>query len=462
MLCGACSTTPGLTLSATPNPLTGDGVTTATVTALVNEGGSPSQGAVVHFKSTLGSFAGAPAGTPRLVDVPTDDTGSAIATLTAPRQGFGTLQITASVSLQGAEPSQTVSLPLVPAGGPAASIDFSCTNQNIGGFVHNRQTDIHVLCRATARDQNGHNISNASVQTLSEAGTLAWLQDDQGVQEFVYTVRPDEPPPLDVPPLGPDGKPQLACPSSCNNNPFDPSCQGEPCWIDVTGITHNPRDGVATLLAAVPGVKGFDNVGEPYVDRDDSGVWKPGDPYIDYNGNGKYDPPDGQLKDHMQWKVYRMIWSGQSTIPVAGGGIGHDSFLSFTTSNKTSGTVTGTFFDSNLNSLAADGQSAADGIAFSAQCSGDGTITFAAPTVVMDQANPGISFAADTGKISAPGQRSTYTRNNQYQDGYSFTGTTGQTCTFSASPQRAYDPGAPGFPAQGTNPDATSVAGESF
>lgn len=52
------------------------------------------------------------------------------------------------------------------------------------------QTDIHVLCRATALDAAGHVIPNASVQTLAEAGRLDWLRDSGGVQEFVYTVRP--------------------------------------------------------------------------------------------------------------------------------------------------------------------------------------------------------------------------------------------------------------------------------
>jgi len=72
------------------------------------------------------------------------------------------------------------------------------------------------------------------------------------VQQFVYSVRPDEKGPQDVAPLDASGNPQANCPAGCVNDAFGSSCAGEPCWVDATGITHNPRDGVATLVAAVP------------------------------------------------------------------------------------------------------------------------------------------------------------------------------------------------------------------
>src|SRR5262249_27024116 len=157
---------------------------------------------------------------------------------------------------QGKEPNATFALPLAPSGGFAAAISFTCTTHNVGAFVFNRQQDIHMLCRATALDATNKAISHASVQTLSEAGSLGWLDDSSGVQEFVYTVRPDDVPPKDVMPCDPAStgacKEQDTCPTSCNGNPFGSACTGEPCWIDTTGITHNPRDGVATLIAAVP------------------------------------------------------------------------------------------------------------------------------------------------------------------------------------------------------------------
>src|SRR5438105_2494179 len=287
LACVACSTTPAITLSATPNPLPGDGLTKATVTAVVTEGGSPSQSATVHFKTSLGVFDGA-GGTGQIIDATTDDQGRTIATFAAPRQGFGSITVSASVSLQGVEPSASVAIPLAAGGGMASSISFTCATHNIGALVFNRQTDVHMLCRATAVDASNRPIKNASVQTLSEAGSLDWLDDSNGVQEFVYTVRPDDKPPRDVMPLGPDRREQDACPTACNLDPFGGSCQGEPCWTDATGVTHNPRDGVVALVAAAP-AHGYDDQGEPYADLNDNGAWDPGEPFIDYDGNGKWD-----------------------------------------------------------------------------------------------------------------------------------------------------------------------------
>ena len=106
---------------ATPNPLAGDGKTILTVTASPTEGGGATPGATVHFKTSLGSRDNA-TGTGDQIDVQSDGSGKAIATLSAPRQGWGTIQITTSLSLQGKEPSATVAVPLVPAGGPASSL----------------------------------------------------------------------------------------------------------------------------------------------------------------------------------------------------------------------------------------------------------------------------------------------------------------------------------------------------
>jgi hypothetical protein len=222
LACVACSTTPAIKLVATPNPVPGDGLTKITVTATATEGGSPSTGATVHFKTTLGVFDNA-TGDGTVIDQTTDDQGNAVVTMAAPRQGFGTISFTASVSLQGKEPSATISLPLTPSGGPSGSISFTCTSHNVGALVFNRQSDIHMLCRATALDSSNHVVPHASVQTLSEAGSLQWLDDSNGVQEFVYTVRPDDAPPKDVMPCDPTGvgacKEQDTCPTSCNGNP---------------------------------------------------------------------------------------------------------------------------------------------------------------------------------------------------------------------------------------------------
>ncbi|HUJ28803.1 MAG TPA: hypothetical protein VLW85_22435 [Myxococcales bacterium] len=454
LACVACSTTPAITLVATPNPVPGDGVTKITITAVATEGGSPSSGATVHFKTSLGAFDGA-TGDGSVIDQTADDQGQAIVTMSAPRQGFGTIDLTASFSSQGSEPTATFSLPLTPSGGSAASISFTCTSHNVGALVFNRQTDIHMLCRATAFDASNHVIAHASVQTLSEAGSLDWLDDSTGVQEFVYTVRPDDKPPKDVMPCDTattivNGrgycKEQDTCPTGCNANPFDTNgCAGEPCYLDTSGITHNPRDGVATLVAAVPGVKGFDDQGEPFVDMNDNGVRDADEPFIDYNGNGKYDGPDGTLKDRMAWKEFRVIWSGAANIPPSTGGNTHSSYIVQNQNNNVN--LTAVFVDLNLNALAADGAAGTDGYNWEADnCTGgaaDGTPSPAG--TAMDQVDPGIAFQADTGEISAPNQRTTYSASSTATAMVSQTSMVGQTCTVTVTPSRCNDPGAPGY-----------------
>lgn len=468
-LCAACSTTPAITVVATPNPIKGDGVTPITVTAQPTEGGSPVDTTVNFTLEVLGGIPGAPTyaawdsadpGTPTVVQIPATN-GVATATLKAPRQGFGQIKFTASFSSQGKEPSSSVTVPLTPSGGPATAITFTCEHQNIGALVQGRNTTIHTLCRATALDAANHVMPGASIQTLSEAGTLDWQKDDSGVQVFLYSVRPDDPPPKGslqgMMPFGSDGKEVDVCPASCNSGPFSQNCQGEPCWIDPTGVTHFPRAGVVTLVAAVPAVKGFDNQGEPFVDKNDNGTRDADEPFIDYNGNGKWDGPTGQIQDHMVWKVFRIIWSGEAQVTATGSPTTHDSFIT----SDASGNVIVTLFDRNLNALAADGIASSDGVSWTAgACGGgaaDGSVTFGVDDQVMDQTHPGILFTADTGAISAPGSRSTYTRSVDYHNSYSITGTPGgQSCPISAMPHRQYDPGAPGYDSQveTTNPDA--------
>jgi hypothetical protein len=449
LACGACSTTPAITVVATPATIAGDGASVITVTAHPTEGGSPVD-AVVHFslqvmggvpdQPTWAAWDGA-TGAPTQIDV-TASQGVATATLKAPRQGFGLVQFTASFSSGGQQPSAATSVSLAPSGGLAASLTFTCQHQNVGGLVHGRLTDIHVLCRATAVDVTSHPIPNASVQTLAEAGTLTWHDDNAGVQEFVYTIRPDDVPPRDVNPFDSNAHEQDICPSTCTSAPFGSSCLGEPCWTDATGITHNPRDGIATLIAAVPARTGTDNLGEPFVD---------------YNGNGRYDPPDGHSHPYMIWQTFRIIWSGEGAVTATGTtGTPHDVFFTFTKSDATHANALLRLFDRNFNQLAADGPSNSDGIAWSANCSNGGSIAFGLGDQIMEQHDPGVLFAADTGKISAPGLRSTWTRQTDYNNSILYTpGTAPDTCAISAAPHRAYDPGAIDIPGEGNNPDAT-------
>jgi hypothetical protein len=105
--------------------------------------------------------------------------------------------------------------------------------------------------------------------------------------------------------------------------PFDVApAPGEPSVdhaLDGCGTrTHNPRDGVVTVVAVADGEEGFFDAngngahdagepfvdqGEPFVDQDDSGAWEPGEWFLDVNGDGAYELPNGT------WDAARKIWT---------------------------------------------------------------------------------------------------------------------------------------------------------
>jgi hypothetical protein len=409
---------------------------------MVSEGGIASQGVTVGFEGT---------------EAVTDENGRATVAITAPRRGFGSVDVTATVAAHGT--TAHLSVPLVPAGGMAAELRFGCARRNVGALVTGRLSDVHVLCAATAIDTSGRPIPSASVQTLAEAGTLSWLQDEQGAQEFVYTVRPDDPPPSATLPIGPDGREASVCSAGCEAHPFDPaSCRGEPCWTEPgTGLIHNPRDGIVTLVAAAP-ADGVDSQGEPYVDANDDGVRDATEPYLDFNGNGRYDGPTGRLQPHLLWKSFRILWTGEAAVSAAGAPSAHDSFLL----RGADGTVTAAFFDRNFNQLAADGPASADGISWTAECD-SGSLSFAADEQPMEQGKSGVLFAAD-GSISGPQNRATWTQAVDYANAVRFTAgdAASATCTVTARPHRGYDPGAPGFEPEGADPDPALSRSFSF
>jgi hypothetical protein len=88
--------------------------------------------------------------------------------------------------------------------------------------------------------------------------------------------------------------------------------------------THNPRDGVVTVIAIADGEEAFFDAngngkydgptatspgepfvdqGEPFVDQNDNGRWDPGEWFLDVNGNRTYDGPNGV------WDAQTKIWT---------------------------------------------------------------------------------------------------------------------------------------------------------
>jgi len=448
----ACSTTPALELSVTPKSIAGDGVSPVTVTVKLTKGGAPSEG-TVHLTTSGGSFKeSGGGGDPTVVDVTVSD-GTGTAIILPPRKGRGTLDVKATASLEGAALTQSKSVALTPAGGLANTISFSCARQNIGALVSGRSEAIHVQCTAVAKNVNNQVIPNASIETMAEAGRLQWVTNpDDGVQNLIYTVDVGASPPKDVEPLDASGKPTSTCAPACQTDPNAAGCV-EPCWVG-GGVTHNPRDGVATLMVAVPGVKAFDDKGEPFVDADDDGARGPSEAYIDVNGNGKYDVADGTQHERMVWAALRIVWSGEAdTSPTS-----HGSKITKVGGTGTTATMQLRLNDSNFNSLAADGTAGADAVQVSSSaCNNGGSITVAPAALKLNQITPGIKFDPITGDISGPGFPSTYRNGSDY----SFTATVdaaGNTCDLEATLSRTYDPGAPGFPSTGEL-SSESIAG---
>lgn len=292
----------------------------------------------------------------------------------------------------------------------AAQLTFTCGAHNVG--VLPGQPAPVVPCTAIALDDTGTKITSAHIGFLAEAGAFAWQVADAGNKSLVYTTDPGvagalgggAAAPEDVDPMGPNGQ-MTAGTCACPNDPSQ--CQGEPCWNDGSKI-HNPRDGVVTLVAYVPGAppSGLDSFGEPYVDANDNGQWDPGEPYLDVNHNGQYDKPSGQqVPQVMLWKAIRMVWSGPvnqtwSSIKA------NPTTITCTAAACGNSQLTLHLVDGNLNPLAAFSGSS---ISLSSTA---GTLVPGQIDLVQDDA--GMNFDAASGAIDSIGSKSGYQHGADY------------------------------------------------
>jgi hypothetical protein len=108
---------------------------------------------------------------------------------------------------------------------------------------------------------------------------------------------------------------------------LNPSCEpmdveplsGEPSHM-VSGIIHNPRDGLLSIVFYVDGEEGYtdangngkydsgepffgDDLAEPFVDANDNGEYDTGEGYIDVDGDGQWSDANGR------WDGETVIWS---------------------------------------------------------------------------------------------------------------------------------------------------------
>lgn len=234
----------------------------------------------------------------------------------------GTLPLTATATAGGVTRSVTLPAPaVVGARGSGTSFSVTCT-RNVPALAETdcsiSLVDAPFACQAMLKDRFGN--------LLGTETPVVFVAEAAAVGKVATTPAYD-------PAQGPANQADLGIAAEIFNTlgaglPFDVAPQaGEPSVVhalDGCGTrTHNPRDGVVTVLAIADGEEGFFDLngngvydlgepftdqGEPFVDQDDDGVWTPGEWFLDVNGNGAYDPPNGV------WDASAKIWTQTAVV----------------------------------------------------------------------------------------------------------------------------------------------------
>lgn len=251
----------------------------------------------------------------------------------------GTLPVTATASAAGA--SFTILLPTVAVvGAKASGSNFSvvCSPRNVPALA---ETDCSVslvdapfTCEAILKDRF-QNVLGRATQVVfeSEAGSVGQIvstpaydpttTDQAGLGLAVQTFQTlGNGLPFDVAPLA--GLAPYAEPAVVHG-------------LDGCGLrTHNPRDGVVTVIAVADGEEAFFDangngsydagepfvdLGEPFVDQNDDGVWEPGEWFLDLDGNGTWTGPNGRWDANTKiWTQTFVVYTGTSAALVDSGG----------------------------------------------------------------------------------------------------------------------------------------------
>ncbi len=259
-------------------------------------------GALVTFKASL-----APGVTLDPTTDRTDDQGQVSTTLNAGRQST-TVTVTATaqigaVTLNAVSPS----IAIVGAKPNAHYITFACERYNVGGFALDF---LETECTVALADRYSNKIGFATnVNFHIEAGSITSpsVTSDTGAsmgQATTSATTLHSAPPADVQPV-----------------------MDEP----VIG-THNPRDGLVTVIAVTTGEEEFTDLnsngeydagepfvddGEPFVDLNDNGFRELNEYAIDSNNSGFYDGPNGVWdSDTLIWDTAWILWTGGVTAGV--------------------------------------------------------------------------------------------------------------------------------------------------
>jgi hypothetical protein len=266
-----------------------------------------------------------------------DTTGLANAWIYSGQQA-GTLSITASASAGGI--SRTVLLPTIAVvGGKASGASFSvvCSPRNLPALGETdcavSSVDAPFSCEAILKDRFGNVLGRKTQVTFyAEAATVGQVTETDdydpaktGDQQMGLGIALEKfntlgaPLPFDVDPMTTLGEPSVV-----HNQ-------------DGCGLrTHNPRDGVLTIIAVADGEEAyfdangngsydlgepFVDLGEPYIDQNDNGQWDPGEWFLDVDDNGVWTPPNGKWDANTKlWAQTFVVYTGAAATLNAPGG----------------------------------------------------------------------------------------------------------------------------------------------
>lgn len=244
----------------------------------------------------------------------------------------GTLTTTASATVAGV--TRAVTLPTVAVVGAranGANLSVVCDPRNVPALAETdcaiSLVDAPFTCQAMLKDRY-NNLLGTTTQVV-------FMSEAAAVGQVTTTPEYD--------PTNPSA--DLGIATQIFNTlgsglPFDVAANGgEPSVshaLDGCGTrTHNPRDGVVTVLAVADGEEAFFDSngngaydagepfvdqGEPFVDQDDDGQWDVGEWFLDVDGSAGYTVGnlawDGATKI---WTQTVVVYSGLPATPVAAG-----------------------------------------------------------------------------------------------------------------------------------------------
>lgn len=217
-----------------------------------------------------------------------------------------------------------------------ANFAVTCSPRNIPALAETNcgvsLVDAPFTCAAILKDRFGN--------VLGTATDVMFVSETAAVGQIVTTPEYD-------PSQGGDSQMDLGIAVQGFNTlgsglPFDVDADttaGEPSVVhglDGCGTrTHNPRDGVVTVVAIANGEEAFWDVdgdasfdvgepfvdlGEPFVDQDDNGRYDVGEWFLDVDHSGGWTPANGRWDASTKiWTQTVVVYTGEAATLVSGG-----------------------------------------------------------------------------------------------------------------------------------------------